>query len=318
MDSVLVLIAAPASRAIDEGIANAIRVLTRSDSKWLAESEALQFPLPSSRRKPGPIDDLERVSDGSRHTDEWVPAFAGMTELESLIADLPIDIAIVPAANRRKRLLLADMDSTMIGQECIDELGALAGVGREISAITARAMAGEIDFEDALRERVALLAGLDTAAIDNVLANRITFTPGGATLIATMKANGAHAALISGGFVQFTGHVADRLGFDQHQANELMAEDGKLTGLVREPILGKDAKLAALHKITARLGIAPRDAIAVGDGANDIPMLKEAGLGVALHAKPKVQAEAPVRINHGDLTALLYLQGYRRADFAAT
>ena len=315
MDSVLVLIAAPGSCAIDEDVIDTVRDLTGSDPKWLAENEACEFPVPSSRRRPGPMDDRERASESRHHPDGWVPAFAGITELEEMARNRPIDVALLPAANRSKRVLLADMDSTMIGEECLDELGALAGIGAHIGAITARAMAGELDFEGALRQRVAFLAGLDEAAIADVLAKRITFRPGGATLIATMKANGAHTALISGGFVQFTGHIASRLGFHEHRGNELIIEEGRLTGRVREPILGKDAKLEALQRITERLGISPRDAIAVGDGANDIPMLKAAGIGVALHAKPKVQAEAPLRINHGDLTALLYLQGYRRDEF---
>jgi phosphoserine phosphatase len=293
MDSVLVLIAAPGSRAIDERVAKVASRVAGTSADWLAEHEAVQFPLP------------------------WVPAFAGMTELVAEIGTRPIDAAVVPAADRKKRLLLADMDSTMIGEECIDELGELAGLGADISAITARAMAGELDFEGALRARVALLAGLDATAISEVITHRITFRPGGAALLATMKANGAHTALISGGFVQFTGYVADRLGFHEHRGNELTIAGGKLTGKVREPILGKDAKRAALDNITARLGLTPRDAITVGDGANDIPMLKAAGIGVALHAKPKVKAEAPVSINHGDLSALLYLQGYRREELVA-
>jgi len=226
-----------------------------------------------------------------------------------------IDLALVPAANRRKRLLIADMDSTMIGQECIDELADEAGVGARVAAITARAMNGEIGFEGALRERVALLAGLGTEVIDRVLARRITLMPGGRELVATMKAHGAHAALVSGGFTAFAGPIARRLGFDESRANRLLAEGGHLTGRVAEPILGQDAKRAALHEITARLGITPHEALAVGDGMNDLPMLQAAGMGVALHGKPALQAQVRLRINHADLSALLYLQGHARADF---
>jgi len=227
-----------------------------------------------------------------------------------------IDMALQPAAGRRKRMLLADMDSTMIRQECIDELAEVAGVGAHVRAVTARAMNGELDFEDALRERVALLAGLDAEVIDRVLADRITHMPGGRALVATMKAQGGHAALVSGGFTAFTTAVAAALGFDEHRANTLLVAEGRLTGKVADPILGRDAKVAALHEITARLGITPAEAIAVGDGANDLGMLGEAGTGVALHAKPSVQAACDIRVNHGDLTALLYLQGYARDDFA--
>ena len=227
-----------------------------------------------------------------------------------------IDMALQPAAGRRKRMLLADMDSTMIRQECIDELAEVAGVGAHVRAVTARAMNGELDFEDALRERVALLAGLDAEVIDRVLADRITHMPGGRALVATMKAQGGHAVLVSGGFTAFTTAVAAALGFDEHRANTLLVAEGRLTGKVADPILGRDAKVAALHEITARLGITPAEAIAVGDGANDLGMLGEAGTGVALHAKPSVQAACDIRVNHGDLTALLYLQGYARDDFA--
>jgi len=177
-------------------------------------------------------------------------------------------------------------------------------------------MAGELDFEAALRERLALMSGLEAARISEVLEERLTFTAGGRELIATMKAHGARTVIVSGGFLQFTSYVAERLGFDEHRANELVIEAGALTGKAREPILGQAAKLEALRQITAEMSISSDDAIAVGDGANDIPMLRAAGLGVAYRAKPKVKASAPVVIDHGDLTALLYLQGYRREEFA--
>ena len=228
---------------------------------------------------------------------------------------LGVDMAVQPALGRRKRLLLADMDSTMIEQECIDELADMAGVGPRVAAITARAMNGELDFEAALRERVLLLKGLPTGVIDEVLRDRITLMPGGRTLVATMKANGAQAALVSGGFTAFAGRIAEVLGFDEHRANTLLVEDGLLTGKVGDPVLGRAAKVQALQDITARLGIPVEAALAVGDGANDLGMLGLAGMGVALHAKPSVAAQCSVRVNHGDLTALLYLQGYSRAEF---
>jgi len=230
---------------------------------------------------------------------------------------LRVDMVVQKAEGRKKRLLIADMDSTMIRQECIDELADEAGVGAHVAGITARAMNGELDFEAALRERVGLLKGLPEDVIGRVLRDRITLMPGGPVLLATMKANGAYAALVSGGFTAFTSAVAVQLGFDENRANTLHVADGKLAGTVAEPILGKEAKLVALNEITARLGITPAEAIAVGDGANDLPMLLAAGTGVALHAKPRVQADCEVRVNHGDLTALLYLQGYARDEFAA-
>ncbi|HEY6918474.1 MAG TPA: phosphoserine phosphatase SerB [Tabrizicola sp.] len=229
---------------------------------------------------------------------------------------LRVDMVVQKAEGRKKRVLIADMDSTMIRQECIDELADEAGVGVRVADITARAMNGELDFEGALRERVGLLKGLPESVIGQVLRDRITLMPGGPVLLATMKANGAYAALVSGGFTAFTSAVAGKLGFDENRANTLHVVDGALAGTVAEPILGKEAKLTALNEVTARLGITPAEALAVGDGANDLPMLLAAGTGVALHAKPTVQAQCEVRVNHGDLTALLYLQGYSRDDFA--
>ena len=230
---------------------------------------------------------------------------------------LEIDLAVQPARGRRKRMLLADMDSTMIEQECIDELADMAGFGARVAEITARAMNGELAFEPALRERVTLLKGMDADVIDRVLRERITYTPGGKTLIATMKAHGAFTMLVSGGFTAFTEKVAAHLGFDEHRANRLLSEGGTLTGAVAEPILGRQAKIDALVEVSARLGIAEAEVIAVGDGANDLGMLQRAGAGVALHAKPSVAAQCDLRVNHGDLTALLYLQGYDATEFAA-
>ncbi len=256
----------------------------------------------------------------------WLdPGIAAEFAVEALPANLwqvweglqamGIDLAVQPAAGRKKRLLIADMDSTMIQQECVDELADEAGVGTYVAGITARAMNGELDFESALRERVGLLKGLDEAVIARVIADRITLMPGGRALVATMRANGAYAALVSGGFTAFTGAIAGVLGFDENRANTLLVEGGKLTGQVAEPILGRAAKVQALEEISQRLGFTPAEAVAVGDGANDLGMLGLAGMGVALHAKPSVQAECDIRVNHGDLTALLYLQGYGREDF---
>jgi phosphoserine phosphatase len=235
--------------------------------------------------------------------------------LRDALAGHAVDIAVQGADSRRKSFLIADMDSTMIGQECIDELAAEVGLKDRVSQITARAMNGEIAFEPALRERVALLKGLPITVVDQVIEKRITLTPGGRELIATMKARGAYAALVSGGFTVFTAPIAAMLGFDENRANILIEKDGVLTGEVAEPILGKQAKVDSLLDIARKLGISPEDTIAVGDGANDLGMLGIAGSGVALHAKPAVAAEARIRIDHGDLTALLYLQGYRKTDF---
>ncbi len=258
----------------------------------------------------------------------WLdPGVAAEFALEAMPANLwevwdgfqamGIDLAVQPAVGRKKRMLIADMDSTMIQQECIDELADEAGVGPYVAGITARAMNGELEFDAALRARVGLLRGLEEAVIARVIRDRITLMPGGPALVATMRGHGGYAALVSGGFTAFTGAIAGVLGFDENRANTLLVEGGRLTGAVAEPILGRAAKVQALEEISARLGISPAEAVAVGDGANDLGMLGLAGMGVALHAKPSVQAECAVRVNHGDLTALLYLQGYRREEFLA-
>jgi phosphoserine phosphatase len=287
---VVTLLAAPGTLGLDGTLVENLRnAWGGGDADWLSVKEAAEFMLPAEP------DNL---------WDVW--------------ADLQtagIDLVVQPAEGRRKKMLLADMDSTMIEQECIDELAAEAGVGPRVANITARAMNGELDFEEALDERVGLLAGLDEAVVEKVLSERITLMPGGPVLLNTMKANWAYAALVSGGFTAFTSKIAAVLGFDENRANTLLVAEGKLTGQAGRPILGQAAKVQALEEITARLGIAEADVLAVGDGANDLGMLGRAGTGVALHAKPAVQAKCNVRINHGDLTALLFLQGYHRDNF---
>ena len=293
MAFVATLVANPSNPVLTPALAeSAAAAVSASGLYWLADGVACDIAL----RDGGDPDRLEAV-------------------LRSVVAEQPVDVVVQVAETRRKKLLIADMDSTMIGQECIDELAAEVGLKDKVAAITARAMNGEIAFEPALIERVALLEGLPTGVIGEVIERRITLTPGGKTLVATMKARGYHTALVSGGFTVFTGPVAAMLGFDEHRANLLLEERGRLSGKVAEPILGKQAKVDALVAITDMLGISVDEALAVGDGANDLGMLQLAGAGVALHAKPDVSAEARIRIDHADLTALLYIQGYRKTDF---
>ncbi len=274
--------------------ARARDVLKAPASRWLAPQEALDIEF-------APQGGFDRAAIEAR--------------LAEALGGAPVDIALQPVAHRRKKLFVADMDSTIIGQECIDELADLVGLKAHVAAITERAMRGEIAFEPALRERVALLAGLDANVVADVIANRITLTPGAKTLVRTMRANGAYTALVSGGFTAFTSVIAEKVGFHENRANRLAIEDGKFAGRVVEPVLGADAKLASLRELRAQSHLSAEETMAAGDGANDLPMLKDAGLGVAYHAKPAVAAAAAARVDHSDLTALLFMQGYRRADF---
>jgi phosphoserine phosphatase len=284
------LLTSPEKRSLDPALVESLRnAWGGGDAVWLSPDEAAEFSLPAVP---------------ANRWDVWAD-----------LQKLGVDLVVQPDEGRRKKMLLADMDSTMIQQECIDELADEAGVGERVKDITARAMNGELEFDGALRERVGLLAGLDADVIQTVLQTRISMMSGGATLLATMKSNSAYAALVSGGFTAFTESVATHLGFDENRANTMIVKDGALTGEVGLPILGKQAKVDALEQITARLGLSDSDVMAVGDGANDLGMLHRAGTGVALHAKPSVAAECDVRINHGDLTALLYIQGYSRDAF---
>src|SRR5450432_2120998 len=294
MSLVATLICNPADPALDSTIVDGARAVlpTSGAAQWLFAEVAVDIPFASSE----PIGTIAN-------------------RLRAARGDLPIDIVVQPLALRRKKLFLADMDSTMIGQECIDELADFAGLKAHVAAITERAMRGEIEFEPALRERVALLKGLPVGVVDDVLAKRITPTSGGRELVATMRAHGAYTCLISGGFTLFTNAVAAMIGFQENRANELRVQDGRFSGKVAEPILGRAAKLATLVELRESFDLDEIDTLVVGDGANDLGMIEHAGLGVAYHAKPAVAAVAAARIDHGDLTALLYAQGYRRDEF---
>jgi phosphoserine phosphatase len=294
MSLVATLICNPANPALDSTVVDGARAILPAPgpAKWLFDEVAVDISFTGS---------------------EDIGAIAA--RLRQAKGDLPIDVVVQSQIDRRKRLFLADMDSTMIGQECIDELADFAGLKAHVAGITERAMRGEIAFEPALRERVALLRGLPISVVDEVLKQRITLTPGGRELVATMRAHGAYTCLISGGFTLFTNAVAAMIGFQENRANELKTADGKLTGEVAEPILGRAAKLATLVELREAFDLDNLDTLVVGDGANDLGMIEAAGLGVAYHAKPAVAAAAAARIDHGDLTALLYMQGYRREEF---
>jgi len=294
MSLVATLICNPADPALDSTVVDGARAVLPAPGQpqWLFNEVAVDIPFAGS-------EDIGAV----------------VRRLREARGDLPIDIVVQPQGLRRKKLFLADMDSTMIGQECIDELADFAGLKAHVAEITERAMRGEIEFEPALRERVALLKDLPVSVIDEVLAKRITPTSGGRELVMTMRAHGAYTCLISGGFTLFTDAVAAMIGFQENRANELLAADGKLTGEVREPILGRAAKLATLVELRESFDIDEIDTLVTGDGANDLGMIEAAGLGVAYHAKPAVAAAAAARIDYGDLSALLYAQGYKRDEF---
>jgi phosphoserine phosphatase len=295
MSFVATLICHPANPALDSTVLDGARALLplAGPGHWLCDEIAADIPFGDGS------EDIADISQRLREARE----------------DLPIDIIVQPRMARRKKLFLADMDSTMIGQECIDELADFVGLKDHVAAITERAMRGEIAFEPALRERVALLNGLSVDVVEKVIRERITLTPGSREVVATMRAHGAFTCLISGGFTLFTHAIAKEIGFQENRGNELIVREGKLTGEVTEPILGRAAKLATLVELREAFDLDNIDTLVVGDGANDLGMISEAALGVAFHAKPAVATAATARIDYGDLTALLYAQGFTREEF---
>lgn len=295
MNSVLTLVADSAAADLTPALAERVRDALSAHAEsvaapdWLAENIACDIAFQGD-------------------------AVAGLDAARAALGEAPIDAFAQPAGGRRKRLLVADMDSTIVASETLDELAGFAGIKDRIAAITARSMNGEIDFATALRERVAMIAGLPEEALSRTLAET-RLNPGARSLVRTMRAHGAFTALVSGGFRWFTRRIAAAAGFDHEEANELLLENGRVVGRVAEPILGREAKLDALRRLAAERRIAPCETLAVGDGANDLPMLLAAGLGVAYRAKPIVAAAVGCRVDHADLTALLYFQGYRQSEF---
>ena len=298
MQTVLTLICPAEGKALNGALtADATTALVRAGAavegeNWLARDVACDIPFSG-------IDPIQ-----------------GETSVRQVVGGAPIDVVVQPVEGRRKSLLVADMDSTIVTSETLDELAAYAGIKDKVAEITRRAMNGEIDFKGALRERVGMLKGLPAAALETTYA-RIALTPGATALVQTMRAHGAYTALVSGGFTFFTGRVAALVGFDEHRGNILEVTGGLLTGTVAEPILDKDSKLNTLQELIGRLRISPNLSMAVGDGANDLPMLQAAGLGVAFRAKPITARGAAARIDHAGLEALLYIQGYKRNEFSA-
>ncbi|MGD9509342.1 MAG: phosphoserine phosphatase SerB [Geminicoccaceae bacterium] len=293
MPAVACLIADRELQPLDPCLVDEACGLLAGPHRWLSETEAVEIMVP----------ELEPVEAAGR--------------LADLLRDQPVDHAVLPPVHRRKKLLLCDMDSTVIQIECIDELADFAGIKPQIAAVTRRAMNGELDFEEALRARVALLKGLPEAVIAQVIAERLVLTPGARTLVATMRANGARTALVSGGFTPFTRQVQGLCGFDEEEANGLEVVDGRLSGRIAGPVRGAAAKLAALRRLRTEVGLLPAEVLAVGDGANDLPMLEEAGLGVGYRPQAHLRGRVDACIDYGDLTAALFLQGYRRDEFVA-
>ena len=289
----VILLCTSGSETLSQKLVNSVySSMDGQNLSWLCENEAVCFHVEKKSRA---------------HYEIW-----------SQLQRIKIDMVFQKKENHFKSLLLADMDSTMIEQECIDELADMCGVGSEVKKITTRAMNGELGFHDALKERVSLLAQCPSSIVEQVLEKRITFRPGGKTLVSTMKANGAYTALVSGGFTAFSIPIGVNLGFDEQNANILVEENGVFTGKVAEPILGKNEKVNQLNRLVKERGLMHSDVLAVGDGANDLGMLEIAGIGVAMHAKPIVAEKCDIVINHCDLSSLLYLQGYKKEDFVST